>query len=289
MAVLPNLIIQKITSGAVVAGVLPLISTAAPSLISQVTKEQRGRMWRYNTLDSGSGGLFESPGTLIERLARESNTKGIGGEVSSVRADQLGFTLRRVYFQGAGTTQVNGFIRDPWGVLATVTSEAVTIAPSPDGAHKSVSGVLANANALPGSLALTFSDGQVLKDSASDGTIRDSNGAIVGTVDYSTGAFRVSFKVALATGTTLLAAYKYGSAVVDYQFLATNIMALLAPATFTWSPTESGGREMLVPPGWQVRFTTVGALSGVGSIGILCDGGQQYLPGQQLPGFGVSG
>lgn len=290
MATVPNLIIQKIASGATVAGALPLISTATPSLVSQVTKEKRGRIWRYDTLDSGSGGLFESPGRLIEKLTRETEvpTKGIRGE-GEARADQLGFTLRRVYFSGAGTTRVQGVIRDPWGTLTNVSAEAVTLTPTPNGNHKSFTDSLTNGTVLPESVVLTFSSGEILKDIAGDSLLRDSTGQVFGTINYETGNIRLFFKTGLATGTTVTVDYKYGSGDVDYEFLDTDDFTAVNPATFTWSAIESGGSELLVPPGWQVRFTSTGNLSVVGSIGILCGSGQHYLPGQQLPGFGVSG
>lgn len=295
MATIPNIIIQKLASGAVIPGSLPVISAAEPNLETQVTKEHRGRLWRYDAIDSGSGGLFESPGRLIEKLLRQKKvpTGGIAGE-SDVRADTLGYTLRRVYFQGTGTTRLQGFLRDPWGTLTVVTTEAVTLVPTPNGSHRSISGVLANGNVLPSTVVLTFSSGQVLRDIPGDGVLRSDDGSIKGAINYATGEFRVNFPTGPGTGTTLSADYKYGSGSVDYEFLDTDKShsvssgVSLDPASFTWSPPPSGGGELLVPPGWQVRFVSTGALAAVGSLGILCGSGQLYLPGQQLPGFGVA-
>lgn len=265
------------------------------SLESGVDRQLRGRIWRWKT--QGDGGLFETPGRLVEQLLRERKvpTKGIQGEFG-VRADELGFTLRRVYFEGAGTTAVVGVLRDPWGVLTTIVSEAVVLKPVPDGSHKSFTDGLVNGNVLPGSVVLTFSSGETLNDIAGDGLLRlDDSGAVKGIINYATGVIRLVFKTGPATGTTVAADYQYGSGSVDYEFLDTakshsvGAGVSLDPASFTWSPPPSGGGEMLVPPGWQVRFTSAGDLSGACSIGILCGTGMAYLPGQQLPGFGVTG
>jgi len=293
MVAVPSIIIQKITSGAVVAGALPLVSAVAPNLDTEVTKQLRGRIWRYDTLDSGSGGLFESPVKLagdLQRALNRANNKGIQGE-GDVPSDRVGFSLRRVMFQGTGTTAVQGFLRDPFGVLTVVTSEAVTPVPSFDGSIERFRGVLANGSLLQETLVITTSGGGEVFTDHGHGFMEGSNGG-KGFVDYETGNLRLTYGSAPATGSTLAADYKYGSGDVDYEFLDTakshsvSADVSLDATNFTWSPPPVGG--LIVPPGWQVVFTSAGNLSSVGNIGIVCGMGMGDQVAQDLPGLGAT-
>ena len=106
-------------------------------------------------------------------------------------------------------------------------------------------------------------------------------------------ALRLTYGSAPATGSALTADYRHGTAAVDYEFLDTDKShsvstgASLDPTSFTWSPPPSGGQELIVPPGWQVRFTSAGVLGADASIGIVVGMGLGYISGQELPGLGV--
>ncbi len=108
-----------------------------------------------------------------------------------------------------------------------------------------------------------------------------------GTIDYATGAVRLRFTTPPATGTTLSADYSYGSGSREYEFLDTagtqpSGGASLDPAAFTTNMQS----DLLVPPGWQIKFVTVGSLTTPGILGIWVSQGMGYTVGQELPGFG---
>lgn len=148
-------------------------------------------------------------------------------------------------------------------------------------------------NILFDTVIITASNGVVFRDRG-DGRFvgylnpqdREAKGGN-GTIDYATGAVRLRFTTAPAAGTTLSANYNYGSASREYEFLDTagtqpSGGASLDPAGFTTNMQD----DLLVPPGWQIKFVTLGSLTTPGILGIWVSQGMGYTIGQELPGFG---
>ncbi len=294
MATIPSIIFQRIASGAVVTGVLPDISGAPPNLETDVVRQLRGRIWRYKELDLG--GLFESPVALVGRLERQRVRLAGGlrkGEEKHLGVDRVGVQLKRVSFSGASTTALTGALVDPYAVMTHIAGEVVVPVPAFNGVRKDVIDTLANGNVVFDTLKITASNGVVFIDRG-DGRFavylnpQDREGlAGNGTIDYATGAVRLRFTTAPATGTTLSADYSFGSASREYQFLDTagtqpSGGASLTPAAFTTNMQS----DLLVPPGWQIKFVTVGSLTTPGILGIWVSQGMGYTVGQELSGFG---
>ena len=284
MAVIPNILVQPLAAGGTYTGVDPDIGGSAPSVDTQVTKQLRGRLWRYDELDDG--GIFRSPETAVRDLIRERNvpTKGIDKELQ-IPGERSGFTLERVMFSGAGTTRVQGLLVDPYATLTAVAAEVLTPAPVFDGSHMLFSTTLANPVLAQDTLVITAGS-ESIRDTGG-GFLKGSAGAR-GWVDYQTGDLRILFKTAPATGAAFTADYKYGSASASYEFLdTTKIGATIDPASFTISLPDGGARNLIVPPTWYVRFITTGALASAGSLGIMISMGLSYIVGQQELAFGV--
>jgi hypothetical protein len=283
MAVIPNIIIQPRALGGAYTGVDPDIGGSAPDVDSQITKQLRGRVWRYDELDDG--GIFRSPETAVRDLLRERNvpTKGIDYELQ-VPGERSGFTLRRIMFSGAGTTRVQGLLVDPYATLTAVAAEALTPAPVFDGSHLLFSTSLVNGELAQDTLVIT----------AGDESIRDTGGGFLvgsagarGWVDYPTGTMRILFKTAPAAGAAFTADYKYGSASASYEFLdTTKIGASIDPESFAITAPSSRD-DLMVPPLWYIQFITTGALTSAGSLGVMISEGMSYIAGQQELAFGV--
>lgn len=299
MATVPSIIIQRLATGAVIPGTLPLISGSAPNLDTEVFKELRGRIWRYDEIDTTTGGLFESPVELVRRLVKlkKHPTKGLRHEQRMVW-DRVGFILQRVFFQGTGTTRMQGFLRDPYAAAVVVSAEALTPVPAFDGSKKQVAAVLANAPVVPGSVVLiTAGGGEEFIDNGQGRIIGKGDGSKQtisrpqqhGTIDYTTGEMRFTYQSAPATGTGLTADYRHisGASPVDHEFFDSDDITMVDPASFTWDATEGGAGNLLVPPGWQVRFVSTGALSAAASLGIMVSQGMDYGTGQEITTFGA--
>ena len=153
MAVVPNFVIQQLAAGAVIPGALPLIGAAAPNLDSDVIKQSRERTWTYKLIDSGSGGLFESPVNLsndyTQQLARQSPKYRTREALAKIDApDRIGYSVRRVKFSGAGTTAITGSVINPYLETASETDELLTVDQTPDGSIKEFTADLANGNVM---------------------------------------------------------------------------------------------------------------------------------------------
>ncbi len=307
MAVVPNYVIQQLASGAVIPGTLPLISAAAPNLDSDVIKQVRERMWTYKVIDSTSGGLFESPVNLAndytQQLARSSakyRTREALAKIDS--PDRIGYSVRRVKFNGTGTTAVTASVINPYGVTATVAAEALTVTPAADGVIKEFTAPLVNDNIMYETFSVRVESAPV---GTYDVTLRDrgngklsfvdANGSWVdaGTIDYrispKTGAasVRMRFQIAPPTGATFKADYSHGTAVATYEFLDTALVSSVDPANFDIGIPVTGSNPVIVPPHWSIKFVTVGALSAVGSLGVMYGVGFGQRGGQESPGFGL--
>lgn len=298
MATIPTIIVQKIASGAAVTGVLPDIGGNAPNLDTEVFKQLRGRIWRYDELDAG--GIFESPVELVRRLVNQSQVpqKGLDHHQHHEVFDRVGFKLLRVNFQGTGTTRVQGFLRDPYANAAVVTGEALTVAPAFDGSNKrNITATLANAPVVPETVVITTAGGEVFRDFG-DGKLKSDGGGEKdtkklpqpsGTIDYATGKVRLQYANAPDTGTAVTADYRHIDSVppVDHEFLDTDDITGIDTTSFSVDLAAGSPGTLMVPPGWQLRFVSTGSLSAAGSLGIMVGQGMDYTIGQEVHTFGA--
>ena len=400
MANVPNYVIQQLASGAVIPGLLPLIGTNAPDLNAGVIKQLRGRTWTYKLIDSASGGLFESPVGLANRLQTQLHTLPLSRDRTRRRQvekgnlpDRVGYSVKRLTFSGASTTALVGQVVNPFGTTASIAGEVLTVSPSPNGAIKEFTAPLANGNVMyetfkvvaqsviateamvaapafngvltvftfpalanlpiaKGTLVLTTSagagsenftdngDGTLTGSGGGTGTINyvtgvvgatyaaapaggltvsgaygfgsgfsailldrgderlafiDKNGSIkdAGTIDYrispvtGVATVRMRFETAPPAGSVFTAQYDHGTASAAYTFFDTGLVSGIDPASFNVGIPVTGSNAVVVPPGWHLIFTTAGALSAVGSLGVMYGEGMGQPYGQELPGFGT--
>lgn len=97
---------------------------------------------------------------------------------------------------------------------------------------------------------------------------------------------RVFFK---GTGTTRVQGFIHDPDGFEYEFLDTNkglpysATAIVDPTSFHWAPTEA----LFVPPGWEIRFTSTGALAADGRLGVHFTPGWTIMAGQTTSQFGA--
>ena len=308
MSIVPNLVIQQIASGAVIPGTAPLISTAAPNIISDVIRQVRGRVWTYKDIDSGSGGLFDSPVKLANThalaLARASGDFNDRRSFERINApDRIGYSVRRIQFRGGGTTAVTASVINPFYETASVASESLTVSPSPNGSRKEFTATLANGNLMYETFSVrvesspTGSYDVTLLDRGDErlATI-DANGSWIdsGAIDYKispesgSATVRMRFSDPPPTGATFTAKYDRGTSSGAHEFFDTAFVSGIDPANFNVGIPVTGSSEVVVPPYWHVSVVSTGVLSTTGSVGLHYGVGFGQIRGQESPGFGVN-
>lgn len=282
MAIAPNIIFHQVVSGSTITGVEPAIT----DVVNDVERQLRGRIWKYKGL--ADGGLFRSPIVLASDES-QARVKPMERSKHAV-TDIYGATLQRVMFSGAGTSRVQGLLVDPAGAEESVTGEGLTPAPAFDGAQTGFTTTISNTPIIAGTVTITTSAGVGSENFTDDGdgTLTGSGGGS-GTINYDTGAVALTYNTAPAGGLTLSADYSYVTASVEYEFFDTDAITGIDPASFTYDMNPQSGvvSNLILLPGWHIRFITTGALTGPGSLGVMFSPGIFNSQVQGVDTYGV--